>query len=249
MRKPRVQWSAHEILKVHEFVLANDKWPVARAIIQGQSLLLPPDRQMARTSVYEALKQGTYYKRVARAQAIMACLPPELRPEPEKFEIVYVGDEPEEDPPISLDEKSMDALATKVAAMVLPSLVDAMRDLAISNRLSKMMPTDEDIRDIISKEPTLPEKVSARRRIDILGLLPSQAEVVKTYLGPRDDVKLRFILSEHATRVDRYAPDVIMCTGFISHSHQDKVRTSGSRLHYANGAAASVTNVLSRLIP
>lgn len=246
MRKPRVQWSPLEILKVHEFVLANDKWPVSRAIIHGQQLLLPPDRQMARTSVYESLKTGTYYKRVAKAQAIVQCLP---KPEPEKFEIVYVGDEPEEAPPISLDEKSMDALATKVTAMVLPSLVDVVRDLLISERVAKMMPTDEDIREIVKRSPETASRTPARRRIDILGLLPSQAEVVKTYLGPRDDVKLRFILSEHATRVDRYAPDVIMCTGFVSHSHQDKVRTSGSRLHYANGAAASVTNVLSRLIP
>lgn len=243
MTKKKVHWTHQEALTVHAFVEQHPGWPIARAIMKAQDLLLPPDRHVVRTTVYNSLSTGTYYKKLEKAR--VACI---SLPQPVKPEIVFLDEEPEEQPPIKLDEASIAAVAEKVAALVLPSLVDAMRDLVISQRISKMLPTDEDLRNILHEEPARVKRVSARRRIDILGLLPSQAEVVKTYLGPRDDLKLRFILSEHASKVDRYAPDVVVCTGFISHSHQDKVRASGSRVHYANGAAASVTNILSGIL-
>lgn len=243
MKKRKVYWTPQETLAVHAFVESHPYWPTARAVMKAQELLLPTDRHVVRTTIYNSLSTGSYHRKVDQAKANCIALPPPVKPQ-----IELLCDEPEEDPPIKLDEASISAVAEKVAAIVLPSLVDAMRDLVISQRISKMVPTDEDIRTILQNEPARVKRISARRRIDILGLLPSQAEVVKTYLGPRDDLKLRFILSEHASKVDRYAPDVIVCTGFISHSHQDQVRASGSRVHYANGAAASVTNALSKIL-
>lgn len=82
-------------------------------------------------------------------------------------------------------------------------------------------------------------------RVDVVGLLGNQAEVVKRACGRQWD--LRFISADDALRRPITAPDAIMLSKFVTHDVQDRIKKAGARLHYCNGAAESVINQLNAL--
>lgn len=81
-----------------------------------------------------------------------------------------------------------------------------------------------------------------RQRVDVVGLLGDQEQVVRTECGSAFD--LRFIGAKAAEHASITAPIAVMCSKFVKHSAQDRIRKAGATLLYANGGAASVVEQL-----
>jgi hypothetical protein len=90
-------------------------------------------------------------------------------------------------------------------------------------------------------KPQAPEK----QRVDIIGLLGAQANVVRSAMGKAFD--LRFVTSDFAEHQRSVAPIVVLCTKFVNHSAQEKARSRGAHVLFANGAAQSVIEQLQHL--
>jgi hypothetical protein len=105
--------------------------------------------------------------------------------------------------------------------------------------------------------PPLPEGVIvhdevARRddpmrmpRVDVVGLLNGQVDVVKRACGHQWN--LRFLTADEVRSQPITAPDAIMLRRFVSHSAQERIKKAGATLHFANGAAESVIAQLNKL--
>lgn len=89
--------------------------------------------------------------------------------------------------------------------------------------------------------PATPEK----QRVDVIGLLNAQANVVRSAMGKQFD--LRFIDSNFAEHQRSVAPIVVLCTKFVNHSAQEKAKSHGAHVLFANGAAQSVIEQLQHL--
>ena len=89
--------------------------------------------------------------------------------------------------------------------------------------------------------PATPEK----QRVDVIGLLNAQANVVRSAMGKKFD--LRFIDSNFAEHQRSVAPIVVLCTKFVNHSAQEKAKSHGAHVLFANGAAQSVIEQLQHL--
>lgn len=95
-------------------------------------------------------------------------------------------------------------------------------------------------------EPTVVTTIetdSFRRKIDVIGLLPDQYNILRKKTQHRS-YELRYISAEEAIGRRSFAPTVVMCTKFISHSAQDCVKRSGAKIVFADGAVESVIRVL-----
>jgi hypothetical protein len=89
--------------------------------------------------------------------------------------------------------------------------------------------------------PQQPEK----QRVDVIGLLGAQANVVRSAMGKAFD--LRFVASDYAEHQRSVAPIVVLCTKFVNHSAQEKAKSRGAHVLFANGAAQSVIEQLQHL--
>ena len=78
----------------------------------------------------------------------------------------------------------------------------------------------------------------AKTRVDIVGLLGDQEQVVRAKYG--DVFDLRFLSADEALRQPITAATAIMATKFVSHSVQGRIKKTAARLLYANGGADSV---------
>lgn len=96
--------------------------------------------------------------------------------------------------------------------------------------------------------PVVPVMAVPQRRIDVIGLMSVQAQEVSSQFVGR--FALRFINSDDLYghgKVRSFAPTVVLCTKFINHSIQEAAKSAGATIHYANGAAGSVVEVLKQL--
>ena len=84
-----------------------------------------------------------------------------------------------------------------------------------------------------------------KQRVDVIGLLNAQANVVRSAMGKKFD--LRFIDSDFAANQRSVAPIVVLCTKFVNHSAQEKAKSRGAHVLFANGAAQSVIEQLEHL--
>lgn len=103
-------------------------------------------------------------------------------------------------------------------------------------------PVDHAHDDMVGLPVFTPERLP---RVDVVGLLGSQADVVKRACG--NQWSLRFLSAEEVERQPITAPDAIMLRKFVSHSAQERIKKAGAKLHYANGAADSVIAQLNSL--
>ena len=93
--------------------------------------------------------------------------------------------------------------------------------------------------------PPAPTERTPRARVDIIGLLSKQAEIVQRHASK--DFSLRFLTKEDAERKPVTAPVAIMMTKFVTHSTQERIRKSGAELVFANGGVGSVLGALEQL--
>lgn len=93
--------------------------------------------------------------------------------------------------------------------------------------------------------PTFTPEHERQPRVDVVGLLNGQVDVVKRACGRQWN--LRFLSAEEVERQPITAPDAIMLRRFVSHSAQERIKKAGAKLHYANGAAESVIARLNQL--
>ncbi len=84
-----------------------------------------------------------------------------------------------------------------------------------------------------------------RPRVDVVGLLNGQADLVKKACGSSFD--LRFLTADESERQQLTAPVVIMLRKFVNHSTQERIRKAGANLVYANGGPESVIKCLNEL--
>jgi hypothetical protein len=90
---------------------------------------------------------------------------------------------------------------------------------------------------VATLEQPSPQKI----RVDVIGLLPAQAnyvrdEVQKMYTGFR----VRFLETPKALSATTVAPQTILVTGFVNHSIQEKFARLGSKIIYCNGTNREV---------
>lgn len=85
----------------------------------------------------------------------------------------------------------------------------------------------------------------AKRRVDVIGLLNGQAEIVRKACGTSFD--LRFIGSNDVTRTGITAPTAIVVTKFVGHDTHDRIRKFNAKMVYANGGPESVIKALQEL--
>ena len=93
-------------------------------------------------------------------------------------------------------------------------------------------------RDPDSTRPQLP-------RVDIVGLLNGQADIVKQRVGA--NFRLRFLQANEIDRQPIVAPHVILLSKFIGHTASNRAKKAGAQVHYANGGAKSVIDQLNIL--
>lgn len=84
-----------------------------------------------------------------------------------------------------------------------------------------------------------------RPRVDVVGLLNGQAEIVKKACGASFD--LRFIGANEALRTTFTAPVTVLVRKFVGHDAEACVRKQGAKLVYANGGPESVVKALQEL--
>lgn len=248
LRKKRVDWKIQELQVVVQHADANpdNRVTYATLLIRSQRACLPTERWMSNTSLYEAYTKPTFQDRIKEARdRIKQNLPTNIVAPPLlEFDFKELPPPKPAEPQLSPEEQAADKLADriaeKVAAILLPQLEDRINDLMFSSTVSKVILQRE---EYITRQTIVAQTTKPRRRIDIVGLLSDQSQVVKNFIADWD-VKARFILSEHVSKVDKLAPDVVLCSRFISHDAQDRAKASGSKIHYANGAATSVINLL-----
>lgn len=252
-RKKRVDWRIQELQSVVQYADANPDNTVTYAtlLIRSQYICLPEDRWMSPNSLYDGCTKQNFLDKVAHVRGLPKSDPPVIVDIPKALP-----------PPMATTRKSdsvvdrvlraleprldqmSDQIAERVAAILLPQIEERINDMMFSNRVTRMSVLREE--RIYSSGPAPTQTQPAKRRIDVVGLLGEQTQVVKNFIAGWD-VKVRFILADHIGKVDKLAPEVVLCSKFISHDAQDRARASGSKIHYANGAASSVVNMLETL--
>lgn len=93
--------------------------------------------------------------------------------------------------------------------------------------------------------PAARPAILEKQRVDVIGLLGAQANVVRSAMGKAFD--LRFVASDYAEHQRSVAPIVVLCTKFVNHSAQEKAKSRGAHVLFANGAAQSVIEQLQHL--
>lgn len=81
--------------------------------------------------------------------------------------------------------------------------------------------------------------------VDVVGLLPGQAEIVRGKINGRAD--LRFIESDHATSAN-FRENLVCVTKFINHTTESRARRFGSKLVRVNGGPHSVVRAVESLL-
>jgi hypothetical protein len=141
---------------------------------------------------------------------------------------------------------AMPSIINAVKADVAPQgeLVGAVRQ-AILELLGGPQPQAQAQQADTWQEPPIALYRASKPRVDVVGLLNGQAELVKKQWQHR--LNLNFIPADHVGSKDVAAPDVVMVRKFVSHDAQDIIKKAGAKLHYANGGISSVLDCLARI--
>lgn len=100
--------------------------------------------------------------------------------------------------------------------------------------------------EVVAPPQPAPEQERPKKsRVDIVGLLGDQEQVVRAKHG--DHFDLRFIGAKEVEHQKITAPVAIMCRKFVSHSAQQRIKKAGANLVYANGGADSVSQHLAAM--
>lgn len=249
MRKKRVTWSSLELQTVVEFMDSHPELGTIQALRRAQQMFFTEERYMSPTGISEMVRRSDFEAKVERARQGIET----RRLKTQEGQLLLEGTTPRKsdsvvDRVLQALEPRLDALsdqiAERVAAILLPQIEERINDMMFSNRVTRMSILREE--HVFTQGPAHHPTGPAKRRIDVVGLLSEQTQFVKQCIADWD-VKVRFILSEHVSKVDKLAPEVILCSKFISHDATDRAKASGSKIHYANGAASSVVNLLEGL--
>ena len=163
-------------------------------------------------------------------------------------------------------EETLVSLVRKIVREGLPVLAQAMAEHAVTMlRGDLLREIDKTVRqgvtDVVGG-PTEPAPQAAaptlsvvppaavpptpdKQRVDVIGLLGAQANVVRSAMGKQFD--LRFVTSDYAEHQRSVASVVVLCTKFVNHSAQEKAKSRGAHVLFANGAAQSVIEQLQHL--
>jgi hypothetical protein len=242
----RVYLTTRELATMLAFIDANYGGIVSsKSLIAANTACQPEDRQLVAESFYKIWKKPGFQARLAKARDYLQTTrvhapPPAPAPEPEPAsfaDLVQPADAPE---PATLAEQ--------IAAILLPSLRQMVQDelAAFAAAVGSQMSPSATVAVPMQGNEMLMQYARRRRRVDVVGLLPSQVNIVRGLLSDTP-LNIRYIASEHANRVDKYAPDVVLVSGFVSHSHQSKAKHDGATIHYANGAAHSVVDTINKI--
>jgi hypothetical protein len=258
-RNPRVSWTDAELMMV---VKSRDQVALDPAFMgksetlimhEAQKRVLPIARQMQKQSVYTSLTAGRMAERIRSIRDTLSVLEQE-KPVVVAEPVVEVHSEPE-----TLVQDDTDVLANFIVAGI-RLFQDELRTL-VRDEIKQAIADREDTKrdDVMSliesvvtklKSPqvpivhAVPSSEDRGERIDIIGLLPDQANMVKASdVGKQ--FRLKFISPDQALRENNFANTVVLVKKFISHSVQSRVISKGSKFILANGAADSVVTVLS----
>jgi hypothetical protein len=237
----RVKWTTHELGFVATYLdqlPAGDDRSLPRKINEAQRAVLASDRWLSNSTLYTLPISPGFAARLASARDMARTMhargPIAAPAEPATYadlcEPLACGPAPA-------------TLAEQIAMLLLPSVRAIVQDELTALAAAMGAQHQTKLKDMLTQY-----QPARRQRVDVIGLLPAQANVVRTLLADHAELSVRYILSEQANRVDSYAPDIVLCSGFISHSHQSRAKASGSRVHYANGAAASVAEAINKLV-
>lgn len=81
-------------------------------------------------------------------------------------------------------------------------------------------------------------------RIDVIGLLDTQAERLRRALAGKVNCNLRFIRGENFGTVHKFAPDVVLCTDFAPKGSQGALRAAGCKILFVHGNVSAVVRAM-----
>lgn len=146
-------------------------------------------------------------------------------------------------------ETLIEAIGVKVAGMLLRSIGEQLQE-SIMQRITEAL-------GHMGAQAPLPEGVARlhpaprhrKPRVLIVGLLNQQAQDMERALG--ELLSLDFVKVEHASTLEdkaRNADLVVLMTKFISHQHQDIVRSVNEHVVYRNGGVTELKRYLTQWI-
>lgn len=136
----------------------------------------------------------------------------------------------------SVDLPTREAVEQSVEATVLRLLGGAVPESAPEAK-PEPLPQPIHAEPYVEQAPR-PKKIKAV----VVGLMGSQPNIVTEALG--DGYDIRFVLTKDARNINLRGIPTVLATKFISHAAQDKMRSNGCDLIYANGGPGSVVAAL-----
>lgn len=144
----------------------------------------------------------------------------------------------------------MESVNAGIDRAMTQALTDATEQLRTSNVQTITQLLGGDISSTVGNDldevvPKATDPKVRGPRVDVVGLLNGQIEVVKKAVGESFD--LRFLSSDDVERLPVTAPCAIMMTKFVSHSAQERIKKQGKQVIYANGGVDSLLKELSAM--